>query len=312
MNIVFIFLGFLLLVVGGEFIVRSSVALSLKFNISKFVIGMTVVSFATSLPELIVSVNAALNNSPSIAINNVIGSNIANIGLVLGLISIFGKITVDSFFYKRDWPWMFFFSLLMWFFITQDSVLQKYEGLILFLILILFTLTIIKKSNYLDFKGSIDDELLKTSNFKIFIWLIISSITLYFGSEFLVDGAVNLAKQISISEAVISVTIVAIGTSVPELAASLVAIAKKEEGISVGNLIGSNIYNIGSVLGLTAMIKEIPIAEEIIQRDIIWMLIFALIVIVLAIIPRKNYLTSFKGLIMFSMYLYFIFIAFVQ
>ncbi len=312
MNIFLIFLGFLLLVVGGEFIVRSSVALSLKFNISKFVIGMTVVSFATSLPELIVSVNAALNNSPSIAINNVIGSNIANIGLVLGLISILGKITVDNYFYKRDWPWMFFFSLLMWFFISQDSVLQKYEGLILFLILIFFTLTIIKKSNYLDFKGSIDDELLKTSNFKIFIWLIISSITLYFGSEFLVNGAVNLAKQISISEAVISVTIVAIGTSVPELAASLVAIAKKEEGISVGNLIGSNIYNIGSVLGITAMIKEIPIAEEIIQRDIIWMLIFALIVIVLALIPRKNYLTSFKGLIMFSMYLYFIFIAFVQ
>ena len=149
-------------------------------------------------------------------------------------------------------------------------------------------------------------------NFKIFVWLIISSITLYFGSEFLVDGAVNLAKQISISEAVISVTIVAIGTSVPELAASLVAIAKKEEGISVGNLIGSNIFNIGSVLGITAMIKEIPIAEEIIQRDIIWMLIFALIVVVLAVIPRKNYLTGFKGFILFSMYLYFIYIAFVQ
>ena len=312
MNILFIFLGFLLLVVGGEFIVRSSVALSLKFNISKFVIGMTVVSFATSLPELIVSVNAALNNSPSIAVNNVIGSNIANIGLVLGLVSILGKITVDNYFYKRDWPWMFFFSLLMWFFISQDSVLQKYEGLILLLILIFFSLTIVRKSNYLGFEGSIDDELLKASNFKIFVWLIISSLTLYFGSEFLVDGAINLAKQISISEAVISVTIVAIGTSVPELAASLVAIAKKEESISVGNLIGSNIYNIGSVLGITAMIKEIPVAEEIIQRDIIWMLIFALTVIILAIIPRKNYLTSFKGLIMFSMYLYFIYIAFVQ
>ena len=312
MNILFIFLGFLLLVVGGEFIVRSSVALSLKFNISKFVIGMTVVSFATSLPELIVSVNAALNNSPSIAVNNVIGSNIANIGLVLGLVSILGKITVDNYFYKRDWPWMFFFSLLMWFFISQDSVLQKYEGLILLLILIFFSLTIVRKSNYLGFEGSIDDELLKASNFKIFVWLIISSLTLYFGSEFLVDGAINLAKQISISEAVISVTIVAIGTSVPELAASLVAIAKKEESISVGSLIGSNIYNIGSVLGITAMIKEIPVAEEIIQRDIIWMLIFALTVIILAIIPRKNYLTSFKGLIMFSMYLYFIYIAFVQ
>ena len=312
MNLVLIFLGFFLLVIGGEFIVRASVALSLRFNISKFVIGMTVVSFATSLPELIVSVNAALNNSPSIAINNVIGSNIANIGLVLGLISVLGNITVDNNFYKRDWPWMFFLSIALCLFIVSDNLLSGYEGFFLIIFLSTFIFGVLKRSNSLEFINDVDYKLTKASNFKIFIWLIMSSVTLYFGSEFLVDGAVNLAKQINISEAVISVTIVAIGTSVPELAASLVAIAKKEEGISVGNLIGSNIFNIGSVLGVTAIIKEIPIAEEIIQRDIVWMLIFALIVIILAVIPRKNYLSSYKGLIMFSMYLYFIYIAFVQ
>jgi len=312
MNLFFIFFGFLLLVIGGEFIVRSSVALSLKFNISKFVIGMTVVSFATSLPELIVSVNAALNNSPSIAINNVIGSNIANIGLVLGLISVLGNITVDNNFYKRDWPWMFFLSLALCFFIVSDNLLSGYEGFFLIIFLSTFVFGVLKRSNSIESINDVNYKFTKASNFKIFIWFIISSVTLYFGSEFLVDGAVNLAKQINISEAVISVTIVAIGTSVPELAASLVAIAKKEEGISVGNLIGSNIFNIGSVLGVTAIIKEIPIAEEIIQRDIVWMLIFALIVIILAVIPRKNYLSSFKGLIMFSLYLYFIYIAFVQ
>ncbi len=312
MNLALIFLGFFLLVIGGEFIVRSSVAISLKFNISKFVIGMTVVSFATSLPELIVSVNAALNNSPSIAINNVIGSNIANIGLVLGLISVLGNITVDNNFYKRDWPWMFFLSIALWLFIVSDNLLSAYEGFFLIIFLSTFIFGVLKRSNSLEFINDVDNKLTKASNFKIFIWLIISSVTLYFGSEFLVDGAVNLAKQINISEAVISVTIVAIGTSVPELAASLVAIAKKEEGISVGNLIGSNIFNIGSVLGVTAMIKEIPIAEEIIQRDIVWMLIFALIVIILAVIPQKNNLSSLKGLIMFSLYLYFIYIAFVQ
>mgnify|MGYP001169368515 FL=1 len=312
MNLILIFLGFFLLVIGGEFIVRSSVALSLKFNISKFVIGMTVVSFATSLPELIVSVNAALNNSPSIAINNVIGSNIANIGLVLGLISVLGNITVNNNFYKRDWPWMFFLSIALWLFIVSDNLLSGYEGFFLIIFLSTFIFGVLKRSNSSEFINDVDYKLTKASNFKIFIWLIISSVTLYFGSEFLVDGAVNLAKQINISEAVISVTIVAIGTSVPELAASLVAIAKKEEGISVGNLIGSNIFNIGSVLGVTAIIKEIPIAEEIIQRDIVWMLIFALIVIILAVIPRKNYLSSYKGLIMFSLYLYFIYIAFVQ
>ena len=312
MNLIFIFFGFLLLVIGGEFIVRSSVALSLKFNISKFVIGMTVVSFATSLPELIVSVNAALNNSPSIAINNVIGSNIANIGLVLGLISVLGNITVDNNFYKRDWPWMFFLSLALWLFIVSDNLLTGYEGFFLIIFLSTFIFGVLKRSNSIESINDVNYKFTKASNFKIFIWLIISSVTLYFGSEFLVDGAVNLAKQINISEAVISVTIVAIGTSVPELAASLVAIAKKEEGISVGNLIGSNIFNIGSVLGVTAIIKEIPIAEEIIQRDIVWMLIFALIVIILAVIPRKNYLSSLKGLIMFSLYLYFIYIAFIQ
>ena len=312
MNLALIFLGFFLLVIGGEFIVRASVALSLRFNISKFVIGMTVVSFATSLPELIVSVNAALNNSPSIAINNVIGSNIANIGLVLGLISVLGNITVDNNFYKRDWPWMFFLSIALCLFIVSDNLLSGYEGFFLIIFLSTFIFGVLKKSNSLEFINDVDYKLTKASNFKIFIWLIMSSVTLYFGSEFLVDGAVNLAKQINISEAVISVTIVAIGTSVPELAASLVAIAKKEEGISVGNLIGSNIFNIGSVLGVTAIIKEIPIAEEIIQRDIVWMLIFALIVIILAVIPRKNYLSSYKGLIMFSLYLYFIYIAFVQ
>ena len=312
MNLLFIFLGFFLLVIGGEFIVRSSVALSLKFNISKFVIGMTVVSFATSLPELIVSVNAALNDSPAIALNNVIGSNIANIGLVLGLISILGSISVDNNFYKRDWPWMFFFSILVWFFIYNDMQLQNYEGLILFSILILFTVSLIKSSDKREYKGKVNEKLSNVSNFKILTWLVISSLGLYFGAEFLVDGSINFAKQINISEAVISVTIVAIGTSVPELAASLIAIAKKEEGISVGNLIGSNVFNIGSVLGITAIIKPISVEPEILSRDIIWMLIFALIVIVLALIPQKDQISKYKGSIMFLMYLYFIYIAFMQ
>ena len=312
MNLAFIFLGFFLLVIGGEFIVRSSVALSLRFNISKFVTGMTVVSFATSFPELIVSINAAVNGSPSIAVNNVVGSNIANIGLVLALIAIISDISVDDKFFKRDWSWMFFLSIIVCLFMFVDNLLDGFEGLLLIIFLLSFIYNVLKKSDSSETFNDIDDKLKLTSNFKILIWLIISSLTLYFGAEFLVEGAVKFAKQINISEAVISVTLVAIGTSIPELAASLVAIAKNEKGISVGNLIGSNIFNIGSVLGITAIIKDIPIAQEIIQRDIVWMLIFVLIVIILAVIPRKNYLSTLKGLIMFLMYLYFIYIAFVQ
>ena len=310
MNLAFIFLGFFLLVIGGEFIVRSSVALSLRFNISKFVIGMTVVSFATSLPELIVSINAAINGSPSIAVNNVVGSNIANIGLVLALIAILSDISVDDKFFKRDWSWMFFLSIIVCLFMFVDNLLDGFEGLLLIIFLLSFIYNVLKKSDSSESFNDIDDKLKLTSNFKILIWLIISSLTLYFGAEFLVEGAVKFAKQINISEAVISVTLVAIGTSIPELAASLVAIAKNEKGISVGNLIGSNIFNIGSVLGITAIIKDIPIAQEIIQRDIVWMLMFATIIMVLSVFPEKNKISKYKGIIMLVVYFIFIFQAF--
>ena len=310
MNLALIFFGFFLLVIGGEFIVRSSVAISFKFNISKFVIGMTVVSFATSLPELIVSINAAINGSPSIAVNNVVGSNIANIGLVLALIAILTDISVDDKFFKRDWSWMFFLTIIVCLFMIQDNLLDGFEGLLLIIFLSNFIYNVLKKSDSIESYNDIDDKLKLTSNFKILIWLIISSLTLYLGAEFLVEGAVKFAKQINISEAVISVTIVAIGTSIPELAASLVAIAKNEKGLSVGNLIGSNIFNIGSVLGITAIIKDIPIAQEIIQRDIVWMLVFATIIMVLSVLPEKNKISKYKGIIMLVGYFVFIFQAF--
>ncbi len=311
MNLLFIFFGFLLLVVGGEFVVRSSVAISLKFNISRFVIGMTVVAFATSLPELIVSINAALNDSPAIAINNVIGSNIANIALVLSIISILSFLKVGNNFYKRDWPIMFGFSILLIVFCITDQILNQLEGVILVISLFFFIYYSLKKSNNELIADDVDDKLVFTTNTKIIIWLIISTVSLYFGAEFLVNGAVNFAKQINISEAVISVSIVAIGTSIPELAASLIAIAKKEKGISVGNLIGSNIFNIGSVLGITAIIKPIQIAQEIIERDIIWMLFFTLLLLFMAILPKRDNLGKSKGFIMLLLYFTFITLAFI-
>ena len=275
MSLLSILTGFFLLVVGGEYIVRASVSLSLRFKISKFAIGMTVVALATSFPELIVSVNAALSESPSIAINNVIGSNIANIGLVLSIVSILSFVTVNKNFYKRDWPIMFIFSLQLLFFVMNDNLISQIEGATLIFTIILFIYFSLKRK-----ERRIDDEnfnIPKVSKFKIFFWLIISSISLYAGSEFLVDGAVKLAEELSISEAVISVSVIAIGTSVPELATSVVAIVKKEKGISVGNILGSNIFNIGSVLGITSLIKPIIVSKEIFERDIVWMILFAIL-----------------------------------
>lgn len=308
MSILSILTGFFLLVVGGEYIVRASVSLSLRFKISKFAIGMTVVALATSFPELIVSVNAALSGSPSIAINNVIGSNIANIGLVLSIVSILSFVTVNKNFYKRDWPIMFLFSLQLLIFAMNDNLISQIEGATLILTILLFIYFSLQRK-----EASVNDEnfnIPKVSKFKILFWLIISSISLYAGSEFLVDGAVKLAKELSISEAVISVSVIAIGTSVPELATSVVAIVKKEKGISVGNILGSNIFNIGSVLGITSLIKPVIVSQEIFERDIVWMILFAILLILLAIIPKKNHLGKMKGAILLILYFYFIYVAY--
>ena len=308
MTLFWMFLGFLLLVLGGEFIVRASIAISLKFNISKVVIGMTVVAFATSLPELLVSLKAAVNGSSSIAINNVIGSNIANIGMVLGLTAIIGNIPVVKSFYRLDWPVMMFFSLLLYFFLYNDNLLSSFEGLILFTSLIIFLFFVIRyNAKDLSEADAIDENLNETSGIKILIWTIFASFSLYYGAEWLVASAIDLAKSIGVSEAVISVSVIAIGTSIPELATSVIAIAKNEKGISIGNLIGSNIFNIGSVLGLTTIIKPILITDSnILERDIIWMLVFASLILILSIFPKKNNITKIKGFLLVVLYSVFI------
>ena len=312
MDVVLMLLGFALLVVGGDFLVRASVALSLKLNISKMVIGLTVVSFATSLPELLVSLNAALNGSPSIAINNVVGSNIANIGLVLGITALIGTIYVDKTFYKFNWPVLMLFSMLFYYFLSNDNKLSTLEGAILFIGLIVFVISVLRKSSDTEPDDSID-ELTVVSNFKIGVWLLIGGAALYFGSDWLVKGAIVIAKEIGVSEAVISVSIIAVGTSVPELAASVMAVVRNEKAISLGNLIGSNIFNIGSVLGLTAMIKPIIVEDPlIVSRDLIWMLVFAAILLPLAFILKRHELKKTEGFILVFIYGIFIYMVFMS
>jgi len=311
MSIAYLILGFVLLVVGGEFLVRSSVALSFKLNVSKIVIGMTVVSFATSAPELLVSLQAALSGSPAIAINNVVGSNIANIALVLGVTAIIGAIGVDCSFYRVNWPVMLLFSGALWYFLHNDNQLIGIEGGVLFAALIIFIVYIIKTQKGDDDLDDVDDKLATVSNFKIFIWLIIGAVALYFGSEWLVEGATEIAVKLGVSQAVIGVSMIAFGTSVPELAASVIAALKQEKAISLGNLIGSNIFNIGSVLGLTSMIKTIPVTDSsILTRDIFWMLLFAAMILPLALIPVKHKIGRIKGLLLVGLYVIFIYLVF--
>lgn len=312
MSFLFIIIGLTLLVVGGEFLVRSSVALSFKLKLSKMVIGLTVVSFATSAPELLVSLQAALSGFSDISLGNVIGSNIANIGLVLGITAIISPLTVDRDFYKFNWPVMMLFSIALYFLLSSGGYLSRVEGIALVVALLIYLFFLIRRARKVKVEiEGIDDALEKTSNFKIIVWLVIGGVALWGGAELLVTGAVDVAGMLGISERVISVTVIAIGTSVPELAASVIAALKKEKAISLGNLIGSNIFNIASVLGITAIIQPIYVASEaILTSDIFWMLGFAFILIPLAFLPKKFILGRYKGIIMFVGYVIFIGMAF--
>jgi len=303
--------GLVLLVLGGDYLVKASVGLSFKLSISKMVIGMTVVSFATSAPELLVSLQAALDGSPAIAINNVVGSNIANIALVLGVTALIGPIAIDKSFYKLNWPVMVGFSLLLYYFLWNDNKLDTIEGGILLIGLIVFLVVLIKTSKEDEASDEVDDKLATVGYPKIFLWLTLGGVALYFGSAWLVDGAIDLATNIGVSKAVISVTVIAIGTSVPELAASVIAALKGEKAISIGNLIGSNIFNIASVLGLTSMIKNIPVTEpQILTNDIFWMLAIAIGLLPLILLPKKFVVTRFKGVLLLAAYAIFIYLAF--
>ncbi|WP_299097935.1 calcium/sodium antiporter [uncultured Winogradskyella sp.] len=314
MSVFLVIAGLALLVVGGDFLVRASVGLSFKLKISKLVIGMTVVSFATSAPELLVSLQAALDGVTDIALGNVIGSNIANIGLVLGITAIISPLAVDRDFYRLNWPMMMLVSFALYYFLKNDELLSALEGAILFIALIVFLVILIRSSRK-TIKANldeVDDALAEVSNFKIVAWLIIGAAGLYFGSEWLVEGAKDLAKAVGISDYAISVTVIAIGTSVPELAASVIAALKREKAISLGNLIGSNIFNIASVLGLTAIIKPIavnPETPEILSTNIFWMIAFAAVLVPLMLIPKRFVIGRYKGMLLFGAYMIFIFLA---
>ena len=286
---------------------KSSVDLSLKFSVPKIIIGMTVVSFATSAPELIVSLNATLNGFSNFAVGNVIGSNIANIGLVLGIITIIYPITLQQRFYTSDFPILMLSTFLFYLLLITGNKISRGEGIILLVLisLILIYLFLYQKKSISEFSDVGDTS--KISISKLIFYVLFSGLLLWLGSETLIKSAISVANKYEISERVISVTMVAIGTSIPELAASAVASIKKQNDLSIGNLIGSNIFNLLVVIGITSTVLPIEqIESKIIFNDMLWVILFSAIILPLAYLKRKNVLTRKKGIILLTLYLIFI------
>ena len=307
MDFLGILFGIILLSHGGDVLTKSSVDLSLKFSVPKIIIGMTVVSFATSAPELIVSLNATLNGFSNFALGNVIGSNIANIGLVLGIITIIYPITLQQRFYTSDFPILMLSTFLFYLLLITGNKISRGEGIVLLVLisLILIYLFLYQKKSISEFSDVGDTS--KISIPKSIFYVLFSGLLLWLGSETLIKSAISVANKYEISERVISVTMVAIGTSIPELAASVVASIKKQNDLSIGNLIGSNIFNLLVVIGITSTVLPIEqIDSKIIFNDMLWVILFSAIILPLAYLKRKNILTRKKGIILLTLYLIFI------
>jgi cation:H+ antiporter len=278
--------GLALLILSGNFLVNTASDTARRLKLSSLVIGLTIVAFGTSAPELLVSTSAALGGHPEIALGNVLGSNIANIGFIAGLTALLLPFFVTKKIITLDIKVMILLALLFSLF-AMDGEFSRWEGIIVFLILVIYTIVLLRMS-----KGESEENEIEKPERSLWlnIPLLIASLAgLAFGSDWMVDGASTIASSLGVSERVISVTIVAVGTSLPEFTASIISILKKEVGITIGNLIGSNIFNIGAVLGISSIIQPIQFDFNVFLTDTLWMIGYSILLLIGLLNVTRNF-----------------------
>ena len=307
-NIALLIIGLFTLIMGGDFLVRGASSLALRLHMTPLVVGLTIVAFGTSAPELLISLSAALSGNPDLAMGNVVGSNICNLALVLGVTILIGPVRVNADSIQIDWPVTMGSSLLL-FYVVRDNSLGIYEGIFFVSALLAYTIFIIRKSRKamkaeIDMEKELDvPDLPSKSLGKDIGIIIIGSVGLYFGAKWFVIGAKELALFLEVSQRVIGITIVALGTSLPELVTAIVASFKKETDLALGNLLGSNIFNVLSILGITSIVTEIHVSDIIHQVDMLWMLGITLLILPLMLFQRK--LARTEGVILLLVYVYY-------
>ena len=313
MTALFLLAGFGLLLFGGEFLVRGSVAIALKLRVSKVIIGLTLVAFATSAPELIVSIIAAMKGKSAIALGNVLGSNIANVGLILGLTALLYKMEALRLTYRKDWLFLIGANVLLGGFLLSGGI-NVLQGMILVATLVVYNVLKIRSARIERASTTLGEDIDVPA---MPIWqglllLIIGAVGLKFGAQIFVSGIATLAAQWGWSERLVAVSLVAFGTSVPELAASVMAARKGEADIAIGNVIGSNIFNILSVLGFTALIQPIALSDQaLLYVDFTISLLFTLLLIPLMGVLKSDRLDRVEGALLLVSYIVFMIYLFV-
>ncbi len=307
--------GLLLLYYGAEYLVTGSSRLALSFGVRPLIVGLTVVAFATSMPELMVSLFAASRGASSMAAGNIIGSNIANIGLILGVAALITPVVVARSTLLREVPIMVVASLGVYLF-AMDGELAFSNGLVLFLCLLVFLVYCLMTARQpsVPQDGEVEKAICEASSGRgrNVVLVLIGMVGLGFGAELMVRGAVMIATLLGVSELIIGLSIVALGTSLPELAASVMSAWKGEMDISVGNVIGSNIFNVLFVLGICPMIQTITIEPRVLNIDFPIMLAFCgLLIGLLTMMPPRLLLDRKKGVLLLGAYLFFVVSLFV-
>ena len=302
--------GFLLITKGADIFIECTVKIGKKTGISELILGATIVSFATTLPELTVSVFASIDNHTTMSLGNAVGSIICNTGFILGLVAFISPFKVDKnmFFSKSV---ILLISVLALMILGINGTISQRDGLLLIVLLSIYMYSNIKSVSGKN-KGSINREVdscnsIKSSkheNLKIAVLFALGLIMMVVGSKLLVDNGVKLASFIGIPQGVISLTIIALGTSLPELVSSLTAIKKNHHGISVGNILGANILNIASVIGISSLINDLPILAQNIKVDFVFMIILLLTLILPTIKSSKIY--RLQGLVLLITYIIYI------
>lgn len=307
--------GFVVLVWGADRFVHGASGTARNLGISPLIIGLTIVGFGTSAPEILVSITAALKGNPGIAVGNAIGSNIANIGLVLGATALLYPLLVNSKTLKREFPIMLAMMAMVLFLILDDE-LSRYDGIILISAIVAITLWLIRmakaKQDYEPMSHEFDHEIPRIPLKTALAWTLFGLSLLLISSQVLIYGAVNLARYFGLSDLIIGLTIIAIGTSLPELATSIMSAAKKEPDIAIGNIIGSNMFNLLAVLGIPAIIAPISLEAHVVTRDYAVMLGLSILLFFFAYGFRgKGRINRFEGgfllcaYIAYMAYLYF-------
>lgn len=306
LNILWILIGFVLLIKGADFLVSGSSNIAKKFHVSEIIIGLTVVSIGTSMPELIVSVTSGINGHTDMAIGNIVGSNICNLLLILGITAIIRPIVFKKETKFIEIPIALFSTILLVLFCNTGEEIGGFEGLILLLCFVAFIgytiyIGIRAAKEDTEIKEKVKESESKFETFKSIGLIVIGIIALKYGGDFVVNNATDIARLLHISERIISLTIIAIGTSLPELVTSIVAAIKKENDIAIGNIIGSNIFNILLILGVSSSIVPIHYSYSY-NADLILLIISTIVLVLFPYIGKKDTMTRANGVIFLGIY----------